>query len=1214
MKTNKILSFIMGIAFLFLFAGAGNATAPTPGEEALFTTSTAPDALILLDLSGSMAWNPPGDDRPYGSTNSCYVDTANCTGTGCSGGFCSSSKSSTTFYASASCTTPDTANCVGSGCSLGFCSSAHSTTSFYAAAACTTPDTLNCKGSGCGRSDGFCSSSIGAATYYAHSSCNTQDSYNCSSDRWDDCASGFCETSHHTSSYSRTCQVACTTTGCTTPCTTAACNVACTSGGCNKSCSRLDIAKRSIFNILDDNNDGTINTSDEGSLGVRIGYMRYYGCSSDDTGGDYSSGCNKLIKAIGTSYSLINTSVSAESASGGTPIAAALNEAKLYLAAHKAADASKNCRQKFIIYITDGSDTFACSGDGGECDSDRYKNRRIDVAKAKELADLGFKIFVIGFGASMPPYLQNTLNWMAYYGGTDNPSTLNSGDTTAYNIPSGSLYPAGVTSCGADTSTATEKCWDSSAPYTGTYTGGWSISNYKASANDPGYLNLSGYAFITTDADALVAAVKTAMNIIREATYSFSQASVQSSRTADENYLYEGSFQPISGDSFWLGHLKKFRIKSDAAEACGVGGICGVGTDAHLCVVGDVCGISTSWGSDGDAGTVLQSRDNTTRTMKTYIGGSQVNWPQATDDWSTSLVTPLILGVTTETEWKAIVGYFRGNPTYNSDNWKLGDVFRSTPITVGTPSVFFDDVRDSNNAFATHRNNHCRSSGAVCDSPKVREERLIVAGANDGQFHAFKTSDGSEAWSFLPPNLLSKLKNIAHATEPTTQTHQYFVDGPVTVADVWTGSGDGTSKLVSEWKTILVFGEGRGSTDRLWSSSTSCGAGLVGNYDSTHTNYCGYYALDITTPLSPAYLWNTGGKGVSINTLDATTQAPYMGDSWSRMMIGKVRYSSGSTVTAEKWVGFIGGGYSGGNCTASPCDTRGKGFFVIDLTDGSVLWSYTLADNTSMVYSMPGQPAILDTDNDGFIDTAYLGDLGGNMWRFTFCPQPPPVPLPTGYTPPSSCNTSNWVGSKFFNPPSIRPIYTSPSTTKDTSGNLWVYWGTGDKTDPTASTTQDYFYAVKDLDRISTYSTVDTLGSDPYDPGSTNPGFRIQLGISEKDLSDSTVFGGVVYFTTFTPSSSTDPCDQGGYAKLYGFKYTTGGGSLPGGARSTSIGSGIPSAPVISLKPGGGTTPDLYVTVSGGGGTGASTSRINMNPPGVSNRTNMLYWLDKRIQ
>ncbi len=243
----------------------------------------APDALIVLDLSGSMAWNPPGDDLPYGSTDSCYADTANCSGTGCTGGFCSSSKSGVAYYAAAACATPDTTNCVGNNCSNGFCTSSKGATAVYAASACNTADTTNCRGTGCGRTDGFCNSPMSGSTYYAHSSCSTPDTSECRySETWSDCKDGFCASPH--SSSRRSCTVTCTTAPCNTPCTTAACSTHCTSGGCTKNCSRLAIAKRSVFNILDDNNDNTINSTDETSLGVRLGYMRFYDCSDDDTG------------------------------------------------------------------------------------------------------------------------------------------------------------------------------------------------------------------------------------------------------------------------------------------------------------------------------------------------------------------------------------------------------------------------------------------------------------------------------------------------------------------------------------------------------------------------------------------------------------------------------------------------------------------------------------------------------------------------------------------------------------------------------------------------------------------------------------------------------------------------------------------------------------------------------------------------------------------
>ena len=68
-----------------------------------------------------------------------------------------------------------------------------------------------------------------------------------------------------------------------------------------------------------------------------------------------------------------------------------------------------------------------------------YARRRETVAATKQLADAGYKVFVVGFGSQMPTYLQNTLNWMAWYGGTDNPLVVNSPKSylTAYSIPTG---------------------------------------------------------------------------------------------------------------------------------------------------------------------------------------------------------------------------------------------------------------------------------------------------------------------------------------------------------------------------------------------------------------------------------------------------------------------------------------------------------------------------------------------------------------------------------------------------------------------------------------------------------------------------------------------------------------------------------------------------------------------------------------------------------
>jgi len=1087
------LTALLVLAWGLSLSPPAGATQPPAGEEALFTSSVAPDALIVLDLSGSMDWNPAGKSETYGASN-CAANTTYCSGTGCSDGFCSSSKTN-----------------------------------------------------------------------------------------------------------------------------------------CATNCSRLAIAKRSLFSLLDDNNDNTINSADEGSLNVRIGYMRFYNCSSDDTGNDYNSGCISLKRAIGSKYSLIycasNTSctitsgssssncINGESASGGTPLASALREAKTYLDAHKAADSAAACRKKFVILVTDGADTFACSGSGLECQEHMYKRRRDAVARAKALADAGYKVFVVGFGAAMPDYLENTLNWMAYYGGTDNPNAPNSGSTSA-------VTPPAAGTCATDTDVASATCYD--------YSGSHTPSKFKANSNDPGYASLSGYAFLAADADQLAESLKTAMNIIRQANYAFSQASVQSSRTADENYIYEGSFTPDDSDSFWKGYLKKYAINSDGS-------------------------VASSPSADG--GQALQNTSAKVRNIKTYKGGNLVHFTRCAplvascttyphcDDFSNALITatcvynitPADLGITSGTDSEKntyrnnVVGYIRGDPAYNPETtgagtnpWKLGDVFRSTPITVGTPSVFYEDMRDTSsysvsctegdscgqtttrevNAFGYHRCTHCRASANL--------KRLIVAGANDGQLHAFRTADMNEVWSFIPPNLLTKLKNMTHTSHPTSQSHQYFVDGPVTVADVWLGSGTGTGKDAGSWKTLLVFGLGRGGTSYSWSSSAYCDAGINATYSSTYQYYCGYHALDLSDELNPTYLWHLNFTSAA----NRDAQAPYLGDPWSKMMPGRVRIKEGGQ-EVEKWVGFVGGGYNAADCAGGgSCELRGKGFYVVDLANGNILWSYNRGNDTTMDYSIAAPPAIVDTDNDGFIDTVYIGDLGGSMWRFKFCLS---SEMPDCGIPGSGAGTV-WSGGRFYRASSgnIRPIFTSAAVSKDSSGNLWVYWGTGDKTDPTAANAQERFFGVKDNDRSSTYTFSDmdnlTSANQTYNPA-RGVGWALNLaGGGEKVLADPTVFGGVVYFTTYVPAAGNNPCEQGGDAYLYALKYTTGGGALSSGERRMGVGSGIPSAPVLSLGPGSGGTPDLYVTTSGGGGVSASTQRVNITPPGVANRTNMIYWKDRRIQ
>ena len=61
-------------------------------------------------------------------------------------------------------------------------------------------------------------------------------------------------------------------------------------------CQRYVIAKRAIFNLLDDNRDGKIDSSDETSLNVRFGYGTYY------VDWDYVTEVTTPRRGLGTPY------------------------------------------------------------------------------------------------------------------------------------------------------------------------------------------------------------------------------------------------------------------------------------------------------------------------------------------------------------------------------------------------------------------------------------------------------------------------------------------------------------------------------------------------------------------------------------------------------------------------------------------------------------------------------------------------------------------------------------------------------------------------------------------------------------------------------------------------------------------------------------------------------------------------------------------------
>jgi len=462
---------------------------------------------------------------------------------------------------------------------------------------------------------------------------------------------------------------------------------------------------------------------------------------------------------------------------------------------------------------------------------------------------------------------------------------------------------------------------------------------------------------------------------------------------------------------------------------------------------------------------------------------------------------------------------------------------------------------DVNSSYA-HRRQYILG-GILHSEPLIidysESQRVIYVGANDGMLHAFNDADGSEKWAFIPPDLLPKLKELVEGVGL-----QYFVDSSPK-AYIVDNDRDGNIESGAGDRVIIIFGERRGGTS--------------------------YTALDVTNPNSPQYLWRIDSTDTSgtYGIPPPTTVLSEMGQSWSEPEVGKIKVGG-----TDKVVAIIGGGYSSDN-------TKGRAVYVIDVLNGAQLKAFTVEDYVSMSYSIPSTVLVADTTFNGYINRVYVGDLGGRMWRFGL------HRTNAEDTRTEDGEINNWTPRLLFVKDmgvAQHKIFYPPDLVLE-PGYDYLYFGTGDRTDPTKTNVVNRLYAVKDRNETNDVFTQALTESDLVDVTSNvvqdNPGTEEALatlgnlnaqdgwyinmeGSGEKILAPPVVLFGMVLFTTFTPNSA--PCSYGGDALFYAVGYRDGtavlnldttndteeGVVLTKSDRSKFIGHGIPTQVVITIS------------------------------------------------
>ncbi|WP_435606139.1 hypothetical protein [Pseudomonas knackmussii] len=311
--------------------------------------------------------------------------------------------------------------------------------------------------------------------------------------------------------------------------------------------------------------------------------------------------------------------------------------------------------------------------------------------------------------------------------------------------------------------------------------------------------------------------------------------------------------------------------------------------------------------------------------------------------------------------------------------------------------------------------------------------------------------------------------------------------------------------------------------------------------------------MDITDKNNPKLLWQiTGGSG-SFSKLGQTWSAPV-----------KTKIDVGGTITD---VLIFGGGYDpqqdqlNNGDSVYTADTQGNAIYIVNARTGALIWSASNVSGYSsnlsnMRYGIPSSVRVIDiqkdasgalvSDSNHLADQFFVGDMGGQVWRFYINNGQSGSSL---ITPGGASNNGVFASIGGTAPASARRFYHEPDVALlNVNGTpaLSINIGSGYRGHPLNQVIQDRFYAFRTPVLTKPTSSEGTLTeSSLYDAtnnliqstdtdakaaasqalSSTSGGWYITLrGSGEKVLSRPLTAGGQLYFNTYEPSSAGAQC------------------------------------------------------------------------------------------
>ena len=750
--------------------------------------------------------------------------------------------------------------------------------------------------------------------------------------------------------------------------------------------------------------------------------------------------------------------------------------------------------------------------------------------------------------------------------------------------------------------------------YLTVYTVGFAGNTVKQILKDTAD-NAGGKAYSAADGNELITALSDIAEDIRKKTSAGSSISVLSERAKSGAIINQAVFYPEKKINeykvTWTGQINSYwflntydaqNIREDNANSTfldmGADNIIDflINTQGQLSIdyydANDTTGTIVDTNSDGSItqSDRIGSYTSLDEVHRIWESGEKLNTRQASDR--------TIYGVDANDTMRSFTST---NYTYFKDLFGTSDF----PSCLGTGDTKYenlinytigadDDFSSITPSLPPCRNKHTsytdiwKLGDIIYSSPKIaayNNYSMLFTGSNDGMLHAFRigkimtsglgenqlarvcddnsnpctTTDlGKEEWAFIPKNSMPYLKYMA---DPN-YCHVYSVDlTPYLIEEDTDNNG-----IID--KRILIggmrFGGACGCTETSghtvdWCNDTITPDDCNASNPSSCLGLSTYFALDITDPQTPQYLWEFND--------------PKMGFTYS----GPAYIKRGS----NKYIMFLSG------------PTNYKGYAAQDLKVFILKLNSDYTINTTYKFDGAGTDTGfvkhsnfasynqafggrlftngVDYNNDGDTDMVFFGvnQRNGNTWQGNV----------VGVTIDDD-DPANWNFESVFNS-AIEPV-TVKIEHMDCFGMNYIYFGTGRwffKTDEPGQNAQDHekLYGVRIdecLHKGAKHCSINNAHSsneicDHLDLDDTTQNLAwtvdedlLTIGggyFKERDITDPTVTDyDIVFFTTTQPTN--DLCGFGGRSRVWAMNCATGGSIWTGCDNETT-----PSAPDGSM-------------------------------------------------